>query len=598
MWTDSVMLAGLTLTAIFVSHTAGVSAPGRPRLTGCRSPEKETFTCWWEPGDDGGLPTTYVLYYHLEGSETVYECPDYRTAGKNSCFFSKNDTSLWVNYNISVVATNAMGSSVSEPVDVDVVYIVQPNTPEDVRVLVVDDDPGPYLHVSWEKPLAADTQSGWITLVYQLRVKETSQDTWEVGTGKEERDEEKEKNERRTEEGEREREEYNAGMQKGYNIFSLLSGREYAVQVRCKPDHGFWSEWTSPAYVQIPDYMLREHSMWIIVAVFAGFLLFVLTWTVNVKRSRYMSQMITSNMNPLPNSWNTVSFLPLLSRAQSGRSEEMFSALVTQHFPPTSSYDDLLVEYLEVYDVEKQELVLGVKNEDPLAPTRMSDNDSGRGSCDSRTLLTERYAEDGDKGGADRQLGQCVAELASPPLEEEKVEAWSAPFSPPPLHLQRQQVGGARAAYHSVLEIPCDSPCAPGSYGHQGESDISKPGGRGASTTLAEPQAQSAEYVEVQTVDHENVLLLRPLADPGGPDADYAGEDYSKIRDVIPDNVLLLQREPSAWPCVADPGQDRGERSCPTALQELMQPCKPPGPLQQGLRLVANGYVDASAMLC
>ncbi|XP_035383490.1 prolactin receptor a isoform X1 [Electrophorus electricus] len=564
MWTDSVMLAGLTLTAIFVSHTAGVSAPGRPRLTGCRSPEKETFTCWWEPGDDGGLPTTYALYYHLEGSETVYECPDYRTAGKNSCFFSKNNTSLWVNYNISVVATNAMGSSVSEPVDVDVVYIVQPNTPEDVRVLVVDDDPGPYLHVSWEKPLAADTQSGWITLVYQLRVKETSQDTWE---------------------------EYNAGMQKGYNIFSLLSGREYAVQVRCKPDHGFWSEWTSPAYVQIPDYMLREHSMWIIVAVFAGFLLFVLTWTVNVKRSSVKHCLLP----PVPGP-KIRGFDPHLLK--SGRSEEMFSALVTQHFPPTSSYDDLLVEYLEVYDVEKQELVLGVKNEDPLAPTRTSDNDSGRGSCDSRTLLTERYAEDGDKGGADRQLGQCVAELASPPLEEEKVEAWSTPFSPPPLHLQRQQVGGARAAYHSVLEIPCDSPCAPGSYGHQGESDISKPGGRGASTTLAEPQAQSAEYVEVQTVDHENVLLLRPLADPGGPDVDYAGEDYSKIRDVIPDNVLLLQREPSAWPCAADPGQDRGERSCPTALQELMQPCKPPGPLQQGLRLVANGYVDASAMLC
>ncbi|GAA6107428.1 prolactin receptor a isoform X1, partial [Tachysurus ichikawai] len=161
-------------------------------------------------------------------SDKVYECPDYKTAGPNSCFFNKSDTSLWVNYNITVMATNSMGSSISEPIEVDVAHIVQPNTPERVKVKVMNDEEmkAPVLRVTWEKPQSADTRSGWITLIYQIRVKQIKGDNWE---------------------------EYNAGMQKYYNVFSLLSGKEYMVQVRCKPDHGFWSEWTSPVYIQMPE---------------------------------------------------------------------------------------------------------------------------------------------------------------------------------------------------------------------------------------------------------------------------------------------------------------------------------------------------------
>ncbi|TNN28639.1 prolactin receptor [Liparis tanakae] len=218
----------LLVLLCFTANTRGKlqSPPAKPALTSCRSPEKETFTCWWKPGSDGGLPTTHALYYRKESSETVYECPDYHTAGENSCFFNKNDTSIWVNYNITVVASNALGRAFSDPVEIDVVYIVKPHPPEQVTVTVMEDKGWPFLRLSWQPPHKADTRSGWITLIYELRVKLEEEMDWEM---------------------------HLAGQQKMFNIFSLRSGGKYVVEVRCKPDHGFWSEWSSTSYIKVPD---------------------------------------------------------------------------------------------------------------------------------------------------------------------------------------------------------------------------------------------------------------------------------------------------------------------------------------------------------
>lgn len=44
-----------------------------------------------------------------------------------------------------------------------------------------------------------------------------------------------------------------AGQQTQFKILSLYPGQKYLVQVRCKPDHGFWSEWSPESSIQIPN---------------------------------------------------------------------------------------------------------------------------------------------------------------------------------------------------------------------------------------------------------------------------------------------------------------------------------------------------------
>nr|KAF6355804.1 prolactin receptor [Myotis myotis] len=205
----------------------GQSPPGKPKISKCRSTEKETFSCWWKPGPDGGLPTNYTLTYRKEGNPFIYECPDYKTSGPNSCYFDKKHTSIWTMYVITVNATNQMGSNSSDPHYVDVTYIVEPDPPINLILEVKHpEDQKPYLWIKWFPPAQVDVRSGWLTLQYEIRLKPEKANEWEV---------------------------HFTGQQTQFKIFSLYPGKKYLVQVRCKPDHGFWSEWGPEGSIHIPD---------------------------------------------------------------------------------------------------------------------------------------------------------------------------------------------------------------------------------------------------------------------------------------------------------------------------------------------------------
>ncbi|XP_008491670.1 prolactin receptor isoform X1 [Calypte anna] len=347
----------------FIQIPNGESPPEKPKIIKCRSPEKETFTCWWKPGSNGGRPTNYTFLYSKEGEQQVHECPDYRSGGPNSCYFDKKHTSFWTVYNITVRATNEVGSNVSDPHYVDVTYIVQPDPPVNISLeLKKPINRKKYLVLTWSPPPLADVRSGWLTLEYELQIKPEEGEEWETVF---------------------------VGQQTQYKLFSLNPGKNYVVQIRCKPDHhGSWSEWSSEHYFQTsPEFRVKEMAVWITVGVLSSLICLIMSWTMILKGYR----MIAFFLPPVPGPRIKGIDAHLL---ETGRSEELLSALGCHGFPPTSDCEELLVEYLEVEDSEDQQLMSSCENGHPSKNVKMIlkeiDSDSGRGSCDSPSLLSEK----------------------------------------------------------------------------------------------------------------------------------------------------------------------------------------------------------------
>lgn len=207
-----------------------VAVTTRPHIYYCRSPNMEDFTCWWHPLENltNGEQVTYVLSYSKDKGPK-HECPDYVTAGPNSCHFDSSHTSIWKIYCMNVTAITAHRNYTSQEHCLDVADIVQTEAPVNLTYTLKDaggEENGHNVLLSWAYPVPSDLQYGWITLVHELQYRRvTEPDNWKV----------------------------KYPLREPQVVLLCLPVGDYVVRVRCRShNYGLWSKWSSTMLMSIP----------------------------------------------------------------------------------------------------------------------------------------------------------------------------------------------------------------------------------------------------------------------------------------------------------------------------------------------------------
>ncbi|KAF7643052.1 hypothetical protein LDENG_00245930 [Lucifuga dentata] len=190
----------------------------------------EDFTCWWHPLDNVTKEeeVTYILIYSKDRGPK-YECPDYVSAGVNSCHFDSHHTSIWKIYCMNVTAVTANRNYTSQEHCLDVAEIVQTEAPVNLSYWLTDacgDEMGHNAWLSWTYPVPSDLQFGWITLVYELQYRRVSEhNSWKVK---------------------------HPLRESHVELLGLPVG-DYVVRVRCRShSYGLWSKWSSTLLLSVP----------------------------------------------------------------------------------------------------------------------------------------------------------------------------------------------------------------------------------------------------------------------------------------------------------------------------------------------------------
>lgn len=315
---------------------------------------------------------------------------------------------------------------------------------------------------------------------------------------------------------------------------------------------------------------------------------------------------------------------------------------MVSNFPP-SKFEDIQVEYLEVCAPKEQEqlqrkdlLDVSFKSEGSTC-----DSDSGRGSCDSHTLLTDKCGEANEEKkekdqrrvdmGAQRQtdwteeaLASSHESVSSPVISSGRVKTWPSVFSSSPQNAsdllgQQSSLVMARQHYpsdnlfppgsapsyvshpsHDALRPELKQPC--GLHPHtlacrqlQAHSnvDISCTGVKYVPAGLASAALGPADNADAQRVNSE--LLLQTDMSGGADSCPQTGRYYSKVKGVDRGNMLLLQREETEE-CSNQQQETDGVKGGCYAYSTVTVTKSPASAITEEIILTTSGYVDTASV--
>ncbi|XP_036265348.1 growth hormone receptor isoform X3 [Pipistrellus kuhlii] len=367
------------------------NSSGRPQFTKCRSPELETFSCYWTDGvhhgfgSPGAVQLFYIRRNTQEWTQEWKECPDYISAGENSCYFNTSYTSIWVPYCIKLTSN---GGTVDQKC-FSVEEIVQPDPPTGLNWTLLNTSlTGIHadIQVRWEPPPNADVQKGWIVLEYELQYKEINETQWKM---------------------------MDPVLSTSIPVYSLRLDKEYEVRVRCRQRSSEkYGEFSEVLYVTLPQMspVACEEDFrfpWFLIIIFGMFGLTVIFLFMFSKQQRI--KMLILPPVPVP---KIKGIDPGLFKE--GKLEEVNTILaIHDNYKPEFYNDDSWVEFIELdiddpdektegsdtdrllsHDCEKLLSILGAK-----------DDDSGRTSCYDPDLL-EADLHAGDVRDATSEVAQ------------------------------------------------------------------------------------------------------------------------------------------------------------------------------------------------
>lgn len=160
-----------------VAFSDSVYSSGGPKITECRSPEQETFTCRWSAGNYRNLTERGRLkFFYTKGKNQNWrECPMY-ISRENSCYFNQSYTSE-TKYCVQLKSDITHHQRCFTLDD-----IVKPDAPVSLNWALLNISQSGLLmdiQLWWEDPATADISSGRIPRKFEIQYKARDAEHWD-----------------------------------------------------------------------------------------------------------------------------------------------------------------------------------------------------------------------------------------------------------------------------------------------------------------------------------------------------------------------------------------------------------------------------------